>query len=488
MTRRVSADIQGVQQGRQPTHSSGAKARGLRLPRLTHSLLGDLAAWMAALGIAVGLVFPLLAITFGIVGSGADTTVFLATSLGAGLAVGALGYGLVRATVGRRLRALTAQMEGVGRQLREANVTGDWSNFDPGEQFVVVDSEDELGDMALAYNRLLEELHSSHTIEAAVGDVFRALSSHLEIATLAQAALEQIVSHVDAESGVIFIVVDGEPRIAAFNGMVDVERLSELPELASLLSDAKREPETLTRAARTVTIDSADTPGSILMVPVAYRGELIGVVMLEATRAEHGRTERLLEIFTTAFAVALHNAIMHATSEVMAHQDPLTGCANRRSGLENFDHAFAQARATGTPLGVLMFDLDRFKSVNDRFGHPAGDAVLVHAARTARGCLREGDLLVRYGGEEFLVVIPRVPLERLLVVAERVRTAISGAPVPTEHGVVSVTASIGAAELTMHDVTTSAELLALADQALLAAKQGGRNRVVCADERHDEAA
>ena len=111
--------------------------------------------------------------------------------------------------------------------------------------------------------------------------------------------------------------------------------------------------------------------------------------MLEATPPSTGALQRLLEIFTTAFAIALHNAIMHATSEVMAHQDPLTGCANRRSGLENFDRAFAQARATGTPLGVLMFDLDRFKSVNDRFGHPAGDAVLVHAARAARGLPRE---------------------------------------------------------------------------------------------------
>ena len=286
----------------------------------------------------------------------------------------------------------------------------------------------------------------------------------------------------------IFIIVDGEPRVAAFNGMIDVERLSESPELSAMLSDAKTDPDVVTRATRTVSIDGADAPGSILMVPVAYRGELIGVVMLEIAPGEHGRTQRLLEIFTTAFAIALHNAIMHATSEVMAHQDPLTGCANRRSGLDNFDRAFTQARAAGTPLGVLMFDLDRFKSVNDRFGHPAGDAVLVHAAHTARGCLRESDLLVRYGGEEFLVVLPRVPAEQLLVVAERVRAAISAAPVPTEHGLVPVTTSIGAAELTMHDVATSAELLELADQALLVAKQSGRNRVVSAAERHDEAA
>ena len=174
--------------------------RGPRLPGLTGSQLRDLAIWMAALGVVVGFLFPLLATTVGIVGPGTDTVALFATSLGAGLAVGALSYALVGATVGHRIRVLTAQMESVGRQLREANVTGDWSQFDLGRQQLLVDSEDELGEMATAYNRLLEELHSAHTIEAAVGDVFRALSSHLEIATLAQAALEQIVSHVDAES------------------------------------------------------------------------------------------------------------------------------------------------------------------------------------------------------------------------------------------------------------------------------------------------
>lgn len=448
----------------------------------------DLAVWMVALGILFGFLFALLAMILGIVGPGVEAATLFIISLGAGLALGALGYALVRMTVGRRMRVLTGQMEFVSRQLREANVTGDWSQFNLRHQLVVVDSDDELGDVAVAYNRLLEELHSSHTIEAAVGDVFEALSSHLEIATLAQAALEQIVSHVDADSGVIFIIVDGDPRVAAFNGMIDVERLSESPELAALLADAGSTSDALSHAPRPLAIDTAESTGSILMVPVGYRGELIGVVMLEATTAEHGRTQRLLEIFTTAFAIALHNAIMHATSEVMAHQDPLTGCANRRSGLENFDRAFAHARTAGTPLGVLMFDLDRFKSVNDRFGHPAGDAVLVHAARAARDCLRESDLLVRYGGEEFLVVLPGVALEQLLVVAERVRAAISAAPVPTDHGLVPVTTSIGAAEITVHDAASSADLLELADQALLAAKQNGRDRVVCAAERHDEAA
>lgn len=477
-----------MQAGREPTHSTRADVRGSRLPRLTGSLLRDLSIWMVALGVAVGLLFPLLAIALGIVGSHADNGALFATSLCAGLSVGALSYVLVRATVGHRLRGVTAQMDAVGRQLNEANATGDWSQFDLGRQLLVVDSDDELGETAIAYNRLLEELHSAHALEAAVGDVFRALSSHLEIATLAQEALEQIVSHVDAESGAIFIIVEREPRVAAFHGMIDVERLAESPELVALLGDAERDPAALARMTRTIAVDGADGTASILMVPVAHRGELIGLVVLELALGDQRRTERLLEIFTTAFAVALHNAIMHATSEVMAHQDPLTGCANRRSGLENFDRAFTQARAAGTPLGVLMFDLDRFKSVNDRFGHPAGDAVLVHAAHTARACLREGDLLVRYGGEEFLVVLPRVPLEQLLAVAERVRAAISAAPVPTEHGIVPVTASIGAAELTMHDVATSAELLELADQALLAAKQAGRNRVISAADRRDEAA
>ena len=166
-------------------------------------------------------------------------------------------------TVGRRMRALTGQMEGVGRQLREANVTGDWSQFDLRDQLVVVDSEDELGDMAVAYNRLLEELHSSHTIEAAVGDVFEALSSHLEIATLAQAALEQIVSHVDAESGVIFIIVDGdaEDRCVQRDGRRRAALRIAGARLRCRATQGEQSDATQPCAPGPLAIDSAESPG-----------------------------------------------------------------------------------------------------------------------------------------------------------------------------------------------------------------------------------
>jgi diguanylate cyclase (GGDEF)-like protein len=196
----------------------------------------------------------------------------------------------------------------------------------------------------------------------------------------------------------------------------------------------------------------------------------------------------LLEIFTNAFAIALHNALVHENAELLARQDPLTGCTNRRGGQEVLHDAFAHARAIRSPLGLLMIDLDHFKSVNDRYGHQAGDAVLITAAAAARSCLRSTDTLVRHGGEEFLAILAGIAPEQLPIVAERVRETIAAAVSDTDRGRIRVTASIGAARL---DATagpagappapvSAEQLLDEADRALYAAKAQGRDRVLLA--------
>ncbi len=161
--------------------------------------------------------------------------------------------------------------------------------------------------------------------------------------------------------------------------------------------------------------------------------------------------------------------------------DPLTGVANRRA----FDHAmqdaWANAVAQGTPLSLLLVDVDHFKAYNDHYGHPAGDACLVQVADAVQRCLRRpGDLVARYGGEEFIAVLNRAPLAQALAAAERVREAIEALDLPHEAPITygRVTASIGVATLLPAECQTSAErLIALADEALYQAKNRGRNRV-----------
>ncbi len=161
--------------------------------------------------------------------------------------------------------------------------------------------------------------------------------------------------------------------------------------------------------------------------------------------------------------------------------DPLTGLHNRRYGLAHLNRLVAQARKAASPLAVMVVDLDRFKSVNDAFGHAAGDCVLTEVARRLKDNLRDGDMLARIGGEEFLVGLPDISLARAKDTAVRLCRAIEEQPIAIDaKRTVIVTASIGLAEFDATAISSGDDvpgLVARADHALLASKQQGRNRV-----------
>jgi diguanylate cyclase (GGDEF)-like protein len=164
--------------------------------------------------------------------------------------------------------------------------------------------------------------------------------------------------------------------------------------------------------------------------------------------------------------------------ERLATRDPLTGCLNRRAFYKDLDVLYAQARDGGQQLCCIMTDIDHFKTFNDRYGHAIGDKVLQAVARTLSHGLRSMDLLCRYGGEEFCIMLPGVALEGAGAIAERLRAAIdtrAGSSVRSTHPL-NIQASFGVAVFT-GDLADPAALIERADQALYAAKAGGRNRV-----------
>lgn len=161
--------------------------------------------------------------------------------------------------------------------------------------------------------------------------------------------------------------------------------------------------------------------------------------------------------------------------EAMATTDKLTGVANRHLFTMLFQQAYSQSRRSNSHLSAIMCDIDYFKQVNDSYGHPAGDVVLKTMAQTIKHSLRESDILFRWGGEEFLVILPESDLEMARQVAEKIRQQVENQEVMFSRQSISVTISLGVATLS---ATESREnLLARADQALYAAKEMGRNRV-----------
>ncbi len=164
--------------------------------------------------------------------------------------------------------------------------------------------------------------------------------------------------------------------------------------------------------------------------------------------------------------------------EELARTDPLTELANRRWFDRELAWRFGHARRYGRPLSLAMIDIDHFKDINDRYGHPSGDAVLQSLARIFDRCTRDSDFVARYGGEEFVVIVPETPLLEALRFAEKIRAAVAsadfGADIPQQ-----VTVSIGVAGLPHSHAESAEELLRAADDAMYRAKEKGRNRVEC---------
>jgi len=161
-----------------------------------------------------------------------------------------------------------------------------------------------------------------------------------------------------------------------------------------------------------------------------------------------------------------------------AYSDHLTGLSNRRAFFEAADLELARRKKALRPVALIVIDADHFKAINDRHGHPAGDAVLSHLARTMRSVCRQVDVLARIGGEEFAIILPSVALDDALAIAERLRAEVECTPATYEQQPITYSISIGVA--VMDDTLDGFDgLIKRADQALYAAKRRGRNQVAC---------
>ena len=210
-------------------------------------------------------------------------------------------------------------------------------------------------------------------------------------------------------------------------------------------------------------------------------------------------TANALILMTSFGFLVLHKDRAEQAAQHLAMTDPLTGTFNRRIFLELAEKEIARSRRSGSPMSIIMLDLDHFKTVNDQHGHLAGDAVLKQFVQVVLDCLRREDLLVRYGGEEFCVLLPEVAIDRAQVMAERIRHKVgrtnflhpagAGTPpirVTVSGGVASLARDSGQDQLTAMDVDDKANvdaqavlhLVGVADNMLYAAKAAGRNLVV----------
>lgn len=454
------------------------------LPRLTRRVFRDLAIWMMALGFLMGVVFPFFVIAFGVPSRYVLTPLFFAATVSAGLVVGASNQWLSRAVVGSRLRFMRSRMTKVEHNLRETIYSDDPTACTPESCSIPVDSDDEIGEAAASFNRLVEALATSHQVTDISRRFATTLSSHIELGPLGDAALRDVQTAGGFAAAALCIVRDGKMVTAAANGFSDASAVATSEPVLRAYRTLERVhldvPDDLALDGGVV----AFRPRTVVTFPLHLRLVPIGVLLVASTGPISDDDERLLDQMLANFSVALNNALSHERLQRVAAIDMLTGLYNRRFGLERLGEDFSRAVRSQEPLGLILFDIDHFKSVNDQHGHALGDDVLRKVANViASFASSPNDTAARYGGEEFVVLMRNCTVQDGYRLAETIRACIARAIIlrrRTQEAIGRITASFGvAARSPVHE---SAETwLDRADKALYASKQAGRNRVSVAE-------
>jgi diguanylate cyclase (GGDEF)-like protein len=220
--------------------------------------------------------------------------------------------------------------------------------------------------------------------------------------------------------------------------------------------------------------DPVEIDGTIV-VPLAAGGQLVGALGIPEPGASFTEARRrIVSAASALLAISLRNADLFRDVRENSLRDDLTGCFNRSHALEVVESELRRARRSNSPVSLIMFDIDHFKDVNDRFGHLAGDAVLSAVGARMRDVLRGSDLKCRYGGEEFLVLLPETPVEGAKRVADTLRRDVADLQVRWKDETITVTASFGVTVALPSEIDIQS-IIGRADAALYRAKQQGRN-------------
>jgi len=464
-----------------------ARERSAADDRIRERLAGKRSVFLAlffamiAFGVLIGFVFPPFAEV--VLNTDAALTFhFFTMCILAGFIIGVVNFLLFRMVVSRAIDRVVAAMRRVlDTVLSSERMTGD------SVPALEITSSDSIGRIESTFNDMTVAVSRRVNLEAATRSLLSALSESVELKEVAVTILQDLVDTCDARGGVLYTDTGEAFELVADIGIdrTDLvpERLSSrLGPVASALQSGEikflRPVEDGLEWIQQSTPLGGYRPKSVVVVPLTTKESTGGVAILARAESAMPPAERqTLETLRTQGTPYLQNAVLHGKITDLAAIDDLTRILNRRFGMRRLKEEFSRSVRSGVPVSVLMFDVDHFKNFNDAHGHDAGDAVLKRVASLAEEHVRTGDIVCRYGGEEFLVVEPGAGLDEAVAVAERIRAIIEEADLEWEGQHLRLTVSIGVATWPIVSASAPEEVITAADKALYHAKETGRNRV-----------
>ena len=351
-------------------------------------------------------------------------------------------------------------------------------------------TRDEFEDVGRGFNRMASSIQEQQERVESFNSLTNLLISSFKSDELLQHVMDKVVELTSSQAGIIYLAGggDGEGAMRPQVGYaVDIAQVPEVRPGQGLPGEAL-EKKRFIHVQRipadcqvSINFGIAETlPREVAIFPIVYRDEVLGALLLATLNRFQPNELALLEYVTNQIAIVLENTMAHEQLERLSVTDELTGLNNRRYLTSRMEETFSEAQRYRSGLAVLIMDVDHFKQVNDRFGHQVGDRVLQEVSRVLADCMRESDLLGRYGGEEFLAMLPRADLASARSTAEKLRLAVNALQFGEMDGA-RVSISVGVAVLARHDAYSLDGLISAADKALYRAKEQGRNRVELAD-------
>lgn len=439
---------------------------------------------MVAFGFLMGMAFPPLEKLY-FNDTSPISLSFTIMCLAAGITVGIANYILFWLVVSKELRFLVDGMNSINRKISSTsfNKKVREENYE-----IEVRTNDLLGEVTQAFNTMGKTVTDRLDHEAGFRKIISLLSATVELDTTSQNILKYYIDSTCISAALLYGRIDSEMVLLSSHDIDTGEDLPrQLESWQGIINDTiesgtihtiNTEKDKLSWVSITTPFGTLQ-PRILRLIPLIADKSTVGLVIAACGESDHSELAQLetLETYSKYMAPYLQNALLHNKIQEMASYDSLTHVLNRRFGLIRLHEEFSTAQRYSSDLSVIMLDIDKFKQVNDTYGHEAGDLILRQVASTIALNLRNEEVICRYGGEEFLIILPMANLNKAGLAAERLRKIVQQLTSYYKDKAILVTASLGVASLASLTTQNENNLINAADTALYHVKDMGRNQV-----------